>query len=218
MLKAIVFDFDGLIVDTETAWFAAYQEIVREYGGELPLEEFAKCIGTTDEVLHTFLQGELKEKWNKEHIEEKVEILHREKMKLPVSREGVNEYLEEAKKLNLKIGLASSSSRKWVTNFLKELGLQKYFEVIKTKEDVLQVKPDPALYVSAVNELGVHPSEVIAFEDSVNGARAAVAAGLKCVIVPNEVTKSLSFETHHLRLNSMKDKNLAEVIEFIKQK
>lgn len=217
-MKAVVFDFDGLIVDTETVWFEAYQEIVREYGGELPLEEFAKCIGTTDEVLHTFLQDELKEKWNKEHIEEKVATLHRDKMKLPVAREGVKGYLEEAKKLDLKIGLASSSSRKWVTNFLKELGLQKYFEVIKTKEDVLQVKPDPALYVSAVAELGVDPSEVIAFEDSVNGARAAIAAGLKCVIVPNEVTKSLSFETHHLRLNSMKDKNLAEVIEHIKQK
>lgn len=61
------FDFDGLIVDTETIWFHSFRDAVREYGGELPLEEFAKCIGTTDEVLYTYLNDQLKEKFNKMH-------------------------------------------------------------------------------------------------------------------------------------------------------
>ncbi|MDM5156403.1 HAD family hydrolase [Bacillus sp. DX1.1] len=214
-MKAIIFDFDGLIVDTETIWFQAFQEVVREYGGDLPLEEFAKCIGTTDEVLYTYIEQQLKENFHKEVLEEKVSIMHREKMKMPVARDGVKEYLEEAKSLNLKIGLASSSSREWVVGFLQDLGIREYFEVIKTKEDVEKVKPDPALYKAAILELGIESSEAVVFEDSVNGAKAAIAAGLKCVIVPNDVTKALVFENHHLRLESMKEKSLKEVLQHI---
>ena len=82
-MKAIIFDFDGLIVDTETIWFHSFRDVVREYGGELPLEEFAKCIGTTDEVLYTYLNDQLKEKFNKSVLKEKVATLHKEKMRIP---------------------------------------------------------------------------------------------------------------------------------------
>ncbi|MCI0763352.1 HAD family hydrolase [Bacillus sp. TL12] len=216
-MKAIIFDFDGLIVDTETIWFQSFQEVMREYGGELPLEEFAKCIGTTDEVLYTYIEQQLKEKFNKTLLEEKVSAVHQEKMKIPVAREGVKEYLEEAKSLGVRIGLASSSSRKWVVGFLEDLGLREYFEVIKTKEDVEKVKPDPALYLAAIEELEIDSSEAVVFEDSVNGLKAAIAAGLKCVVVPNEVTKTLQFENHDLRLESMQDKSLAEVLQYVRE-
>ena len=111
------FDFDGLIVDTETIWFHSFRDAVREYGGELPLEEFAKCIGTTDEVLYTYLNDQLKEKFNKSALKEKVATLHKEKMRILEARDGVKEYLEEAKEMGLKIALASSSSREWVIHF-----------------------------------------------------------------------------------------------------
>lgn len=215
-MKAIIFDFDGLIVDTETVWFQSFKEVVRKYGGDLSLEEFAKCIGTTDEVLYAYMKEQLKEKFHKETLKEKVSFLHREKMKVPVARDGVKEYLEEARRLNLKIGLASSSSREWVVTFLTELGILEYFEVIKTREDVEKVKPDPALYEVAMKELEVKPSEVLVFEDSANGLQAALAAGVKCVIVPNNVTRTLQFEKYHLRLESMKDKKLTEVLEEVK--
>ncbi len=87
-MKAIIFDFDGLIVDTETIWFHSFRDAVREYGGELPLEEFAKCIGTTDEVLYTYLNDQLKEKFNKSVLKEKVATLHKEKMRIPEARDG----------------------------------------------------------------------------------------------------------------------------------
>lgn len=118
-MKAIIFDFDGLIVDTETIWFHSFRDAVREYGGELPLAEFAKCIGTTDDVLYAYLNEQLKEKFNKDALKEKVKTLHKEKMKIPEARDGVKEYLEEAKEMGLKIALASSSSREWVTSFWK---------------------------------------------------------------------------------------------------
>ncbi|OQR58280.1 HAD family hydrolase [Bacillus sp. CDB3] len=216
MMKAIIFDFDGLIVDTETIWFHSFRDAVREYGGELPLEEFAKCIGTTDEVLYAYLKEQLKEKFNEHTLKEKVTTLHKEKMKIPKARDGVKEYLEEAKEVGLKIALASSSSREWVVRFLEELQIREYFEVIKTREDVEKVKPDPALYKVAIDELGVEPSEAVVFEDSLNGLKAAIAAGLKCVVVPNDVTRNLQFENHHLRIESMKEKSLKEVLQYIK--
>ncbi|MED1105750.1 HAD family hydrolase [Bacillus paramycoides] len=215
-MKAIIFDFDGLIVDTETIWFHSFRDAVREYGGELPLEEFAKCIGTTDEVLYAYLKEQLKEKFNEHALKGKVTTLHKEKMKIPKARDGVKEYLEEARELGLKIALASSSSKEWVVRFLEELQIREYFEVIKTREDVEKVKPDPALYRIAIEELGIELSEAVVFEDSLNGLKAAIAAGLKCVIVPNDVTRNLQFENHHLRIESMKEKSLKEVLQHIK--
>lgn len=216
-MKAIIFDFDGLIVDTETIWFHSFRDAVREYGGDLPLEEFAKCIGTTDDVLYEYLNEQLKEKFDKHALKEKVKILHKEKMKIPEARDGVKEYLQEAREMGLKIALASSSSKEWVIPFLKELQIRDYFEVIKTTEDVEKVKPDPALYRVAIEDLGVDSSEAVVFEDSLNGLKAAIAAGLTCVVVPNDVTRNLPFENHHLRIESMKDKSLKEVLQNIKK-
>ena len=91
-------------------------------------------------------------------------------------------------------------------SFLEELQIREYFEVIKTREDVEKVKPDPALYRVAIEELGIKPSEAVVFEDSLNGLKAAIAAGLTCVVVPNDVTRNLPFENHHLRIESMREK------------
>ncbi len=173
--------------------------------------------GTTDDVLYEYLNEQLKEKFDKYVLKEKVKILHKEKMKIPEARDGVTEYLQEAKEMGLKIALASSSSREWVIPFLEELQIRDYFEVIKTREDVEKVKPDPALYRVAIEDLGVDSSEAVVFEDSLNGLKAAIAAGLTCVVVPNDVTRNLPFENHHLRIESMKDKSLKEVLKNIKK-
>ncbi len=81
-------------------------------------------------------------------------------------------------------------------------------KLLKTREDVEKVKPDPALYQIAIEDLGIDPSEAVVFEDSLNGLKAAIAAGLTCVVVPNDVTRNLPFANHHLRIESMKDKKL----------
>jgi putative hydrolase of the HAD superfamily len=217
MIKAVIFDFDGLILDTETAWYEAYKETMIHYHSDLPLEHFVKCIGTDNTKLYEFFKEQLGENCNIEEIEDRAQSLHKIKMKTVQAREGVKEYLEEAKKMGLTIAIASSSSKEWVTHYLGELGLLNYFEVIITGDDVDKVKPAPDLYLKAIDALNIYPTEALAFEDSLNGLQAALNAGLKCVIVPNPVTEALAFENHHLRLKSMTEKSLNDVIKYIDQ-
>ncbi|MFF2286805.1 HAD family hydrolase [Peribacillus butanolivorans] len=217
MIKAVIFDFDGLILDTETAWYEAYKETMGFYKSDLPLEHFVKCIGTDNTELYKFFQEKLGESYNIEEIEARAKSLHNLKMKTSQAREGVKDYLEEAKKFGYKIALASSSSKEWVTYYLGELGLLNYFEVIITGDDVDKVKPAPDLYLKAIEVLNIHSTEAVAFEDSLNGLQSALNAGLKCVIVPNPVTEALAFENHSLRLQSMVEKSLTDVIKLIEQ-
>ncbi|MEK4384065.1 HAD family hydrolase [Aeribacillus sp. FSL K6-2848] len=216
-MKAIIFDFDGLIIDTETPWFEAYKETLGYYNVDLPLEHYVKSVGSDNTVLYEFFKQQLGESCNIEEIDTKAESIYKEKMKTPQAREGVKDYLQEANDLGYKIAIASSSTREWVTHYLDELGVLNYFNTIITQDDVEKVKPAPDLYLKAVDALNISSNEALAFEDSLNGLQAALAAGLKCVIVPNPVTKSLPFENYDLRLQSMAEKSLSDVIKLIEQ-
>lgn len=215
MIKAIIFDFDGLIIDTESVWFEAYKEVLVDYEIQLTLEKFSEVVGTHDDVLYSYIEENCSIPFERDSLESKVSVLVQEKLRDPVLRESVEDYLIFAKQAGLKIGLASSSSRAWVEGFLKQLNVYDYFEVIKTKEDVLDVKPDPELYLKAIDALGIDATEAIAFEDSLNGLLAARKAGLHCVIVPNSVTAHLGFEDYSLRLSSMAEKSLEDVINHL---
>ncbi|MED0702677.1 MULTISPECIES: HAD family hydrolase [Aeribacillus] len=217
LIKAIIFDFDGLIIDTETPWFEAYKETLGYYNVDLPLEHYVKSVGSDNTVLYEFFKQQLGESCNIEEIDAKAESIYKEKMKAPQAREGVKDYLQEANDLGYKIAIASSSTREWVTHYLDELGVLNYFNTIITQDDVEKVKPAPDLYLKAVDALNISSNEALAFEDSLNGLQAALAAGLKCVIVPNPVTESLPFENYDLRLQSMAEKSLSDVIKLIEQ-
>ncbi|MFC0273266.1 HAD family hydrolase [Metabacillus herbersteinensis] len=214
-MKAVIFDFDGLIIDTEFALYEAFCELLKIDPSELPINEYGFYIGTDSSDLYDFILSKANISMTHEEIIEKSSVLHKEKLKYPIARDGVEDYLKEAKSKGLKIGLASSSDRKWVTHFLSELDLLEYFDVIQTRDDVEKVKPDPTLYRNVITHFGIKPSEAIAFEDSVNGSKAAIGAGINCVIVPNKITVNLEFENFHMRINSMKEKELSKVIEII---
>mgnify|MGYP001120548561 CR=1 FL=1 len=214
-IKAIIFDFDGLIIDTESAWYDSYNEVLRAFQSELSLSEFGRFIGTSSKEFGELLERKVQSKMNFREIKEMAMSIHKEKMKNALAREGVREYLDEAKSLGLSIGLATSSTKDWVVGFLKKLQILDFFDVIQTCDDVELVKPDPTVYANVIRLMGISPKEAIAFEDSVNGCKAAIAAGLNCVIIPNPVTRELIFENYHLRLSSMSDKRLIEVIEYI---
>lgn len=217
MIKAIIFDFDGLIIDTESVWYESYKETLKSYQFDLPLAEFGECIGSDETVLNTYFKKNLGESCNVDEIENRAFDIYKTKMSSPEARIGVLDYLQEASEMGFKIGLASSSSKEWVTKYLKELGFLNYFEVIVTRDDVEKVKPAPDLYLKAINDLKIDSSEGIAFEDSLNGSIAAMTAGLKCVIVPNSVTELSAFENYSLRLKSMSERSLSEVIELIEK-
>jgi putative hydrolase of the HAD superfamily len=210
-IKAIIFDFDGTIIDTETIWFQVFKEVLQEkFNFELPLEEFAKVIGTSDGGLYQYIEQQTGLKNVKPEIKELADQLFLEKKGILEVREGVIEKLEEAKELGFLIGLASSSSREWVEGFLRQFELWDYFSVVKTREDVVKVKPDPALYLRALEELGVEPQEALAIEDSLNGAMAAVEAGMTCIVIPNQVTSFLKFHEKTIRSESFAEFTLKQ--------
>ncbi|MBM7662096.1 putative hydrolase of the HAD superfamily [Bacillus mesophilus] len=215
MKKAVIFDFDGLIVDTESLWFEVFKEVMCDYDCDLQLSEFATCIGTTNGMLYETLNSLAGRSLDRNEIKEKTSKLYESKAHILQLREGVIDYLEAAKRNGLQIGLASSSSRAWVDRFLNQFQIAHYFKVIKTSDDVDQVKPHPELYIEAVKALGVNPEHVFAFEDSLNGLKAAIGAELDCVIVPNNVTRFLSFEGHIYEIQSMKEIHFDQLLQHI---
>lgn len=217
MIKAIIFDFDGLLVDTETPEFEALKQIYEEHGETLQLETYAQNIGTHMGSYNPYSHlGELLQQTiNTAHVKN----LHRERLHQKLitlqPRDGVISILNEAKELGLKIGLATSSNRAWIDSFFERLNLTPYFDAISTSDDVERVKPDPALYLRTMQLLQVNSNEVIAFEDSLNGSKAAVAAGIHCIAVPNPVTQHFSFDHCSCVISSMADHTLKQLIASI---
>ena len=125
---------------------------------------------------------------------------------------GVEQYLAEASDLGLRRAIASSSSRKWVMEHLERFGIAARFDAVVCKEDVRHTKPDPELYSLALERLGASAQQAIALEDSSNGIRAAKAAGIFCVAVPNPMTADLDLSLADLRLESLQAMPLSELI------
>ncbi|OCT16299.1 phosphoglycolate phosphatase [Paenibacillus pectinilyticus] len=220
VIKALIFDFDGTILDTETAWYEAFREIAREHDIELTLETYGQCIGTSLHVFdpYDYLITDQKVPMDREMLHKDVHSRHTRMMAEEGIRPGILDYLAGAKQLGLRIGLASSSKRSWIDKYLAQLGIGDYFETIRTAEDVELVKPHPALYELALQDLGVQPNEAIAIEDSPNGARAAAAAGMHYIVVPNPVTTFLAFDGEPHRLQSLEELSLQALLDGIAAK
>ena len=214
-IKALVFDFDGLIVDTEVPIFRAWQRIYREHGQDLPLQQWLTIIGTAsgpfDPVID--LAKKTGAKLDAQELKALEVLYYQEATALQQLLPGVIDYLVAARQLGLKTAVASSSTRKWVMDHLNRLGIGGRFDAIICREDVKRTKPDPDLYLTALQRLGVQPAEAIAFEDSSNGIHAAKAAGLLCVVVPNLLTVDLDLTEADLRLLTLEAMPLRDVIK-----
>lgn len=218
MIKAVIFDFDGLILDTETAWYDAYKTVLKEqFQFDLPLEEFVKCVGSNDTVLSTYLVQAIGNHIEIDDIKRQTGALHAQAMKEAEPCEGVVTYLADAHAAGLKIALTTSSTLGWVTKHLTNLNLLSYFDHLITKEDVKHVKPAPDLYLKTIEVLDIEPSEAVIFEDSLNGLHAALEAKLATVIIPNPVTTSSPFENYHLKLTLMADMRLHDILESLNE-
>lgn len=204
-ILAVVFDFDGLIVDTESTDFQSWQEVFTALGCELSLDVWADCVGRPaghfDPLAH--LERLSRVPIDRDRIREQRSARLRDlNLRQPVLP-GVLAYLGTARDLGLKIGLASSSDRAWVRGHLGRLGLLHCFDAIKCLEDTGAHKPDPAPYLAVLEVLKVAPREAVAFEDSPHGVAAAKAAGLLCVAVANPVTRRLDLSYADHRLDSL---------------
>jgi len=216
MIRALIFDFDGLILETEEPVFQSWHELYESFGCHLPFDRWSKQIGTMDSQYDPLAELEKqlgralqnREELAKKRLRRELDLIYT----TPV-QPGVKEYLEAAKRLGLKIGLASSSSCQWVTDHLSRLGLIGYFDCIKAADDVERVKPDPRLYFLVLGELQTKADETLAFEDSPPGILAAKRAGLFCVAVPNAMTKNLPLNQADILLNSLAEMPLEALLQ-----
>jgi HAD superfamily hydrolase (TIGR01509 family) len=210
----LVFDFDGLILDTEGPEYAAWCEEFGEHGCELRIEDWAVGIGTQRGFdPYTHLESVSGRSIEREEVHPRVRRRLLALIAEEVVRPGVSEYLEAAAQLGLKVGLASSADRDWVTGHLTRLGLLDRFQTIQCWEEGKRPKPAPDLYLAAVEALGLSPEEAIALEDSPNGVAAAKAAGLYCVAVPSGPTATLDFSKADLVIPSLAALPLGELVE-----
>ena len=205
MLKAVIYDFDGLILETETPIYQSWQEIYRAYGFELPFDLWQDSIGWLDSPFDPY---KTLEAWTAhpiewEELEPKRVLRERELIEQQPILPGVQEYLDQARSNGMKLAVASSSPHAWVDDHLERLGLLDYFQIVRCSEDVPVSKPHPDVYNACLAALDVTPREALVLEDSPPGALAADRAGIFCVVVPNELTIQMQFQAGDLFLKSL---------------
>jgi HAD superfamily hydrolase (TIGR01509 family) len=215
-VKGLIFDFDGLILDTEAPDYESWQQVYQSYGCELAIDAWGQIVGGTgasDFDPHSHLETLCGKQLDRDEI-----WVNRRKQYLDTITSqpvlpGVVEMLDDAKSHGLRLAVASSSPENWVRWHLARLGLYQRFDAIKTADDVKRTKPDPELYVAALAALGLQPQEAVVFEDSPNGVTAAKAAGIFCVAIPNRVTALMKLDHADLRVDSMADIPLNKLLQ-----
>lgn len=216
MIKALIFDFDGLILETEFADYEAWRQTLAAYGVDFPKSLYARAIGSSfaDRGIdpYAMLERQLGRPIDRMAVKEEHHALMYKLVDAQPIQPGVEAVIAEAERLGLKLAIASSSPRRWIDDHGGRLGLLPHFNVIKTGDEVERVKPDPALFLAALDALEVGPHEAIVFEDSPNGVLAARRAGIFVVAVPTDMTASLDLSLADLRLSSLTAMPLEEMI------
>jgi HAD superfamily hydrolase (TIGR01509 family) len=220
-IAAVVLDFDGLIVDTETPIFEAWLAAYRRRGCTVGLDEWQHALGTHggfDPLDH--LEAQLLALRPGPALDRDLVLAE---VKEATARgcdgqpllPGVEALLREAGALGLGRAVASSSTCGWVNGWLERHAVRGLLDVVVGRDDVRNVKPDPELFLLAASRLGKVPEACVVFEDSPNGMRAALAAGMRCVAVPNALTRSLERPAVDLVLGSLAERPLAAILEAV---
>ncbi len=212
-LAGLLFDFDGLILDTETSEYLSVAESFDAHGLELSRAEWVSMIGTTNhphwtEMLETALGRPLA---NREEILETRRARHYARISQETIRPGVVDLAKAAQDAGVKVAVASSSPLDWVLGHLTRLGVDHLFPVRATRDDVgrERTKPHPDLFLLAAERLGVEPTACVVLEDSEPGVTAANAAGCATVGVPAGMTAHLAFAHADLVVPSIAELDLA---------
>ena len=204
MIKCFAFDFDGVIADTESIWFKILVDFAKAENLDTNETEMALFVGDGDTSVMEHLANKI---GGRQHLESKLPAVRqsfRDQTKTLTTRAGLCDYLNYADKNNILLAVASSSSRRYVNDWLKKLGIADRFNAIITRDDVDKIKPHPDIYKTVLNTLNLKACEVVAFEDSVIGCRAAETAGVSCIIVPNRASRMTTGKLPNIKLNMEK--------------
>jgi HAD superfamily hydrolase (TIGR01509 family) len=192
---AVLFDFDGVLVDTEWAIYQAWLRTFEAQGHDLPLEIYTRCIGsdfaTWSPKTHLEDLSGLAFDWHD------LDAKRQEAIMADLAGEGtmpgVIPLLEKLAAMEIRRAVVSSSSHHWVDGWLEKLEFAGHFESVVCRGDAPRIKPAPDLYQEAARRLGLDPADCLVIEDSLNGMLAGKAAGMQVWIVPNRVTAGLDF-------------------------
>ena len=216
MLKALIFDFDGLILDTETPEVLVWQDIYKEHGFELPVEEWEKTVGgygissfDPAQNLSALSQGRLDPVSLKARYRLEADAIIYTKPIQP----GIMDMIGSAKENGLKVAIGSSSPHSWVDTHTQRLNIYDQFDHIICQDDVApgRTKPHPDIYLKALETLQVDKAEAVVFEDSPNGVLASKRAGVFVVAVPNPLTARMNVQGD-LTVSSLADLTLQDLI------
>lgn len=212
-IKALIFDFDGLLMDTETTLLESWRWEWRRHGLELdPAGFFADHGGDANEPRYQALAAAVGAGYDRDSSHER-RMAYRAGLNAALNpAPGIVGWLDRAAELGLRLAVSSSSPLTHVGAMLDQTGLRARFEVLATGEQVAAHKPDPAVYVLALDCLGLRARDAIAFEDTPHGVTAAQAAGLRCVAVPNPHADHTRFAAADLLLPSAAGQPLDEVL------
>lgn len=212
-IRAVVFDFDGLVLDTEVPVYVLWCAAFEAHGASPPtIDEWSATIGTADELdVHAWLVERADRPVDRAAMDEVRRARRDALLAREDARPGVIAWLAEADDAGLALAIASSSPAEWVAEHLGRLGLRERFACVVTAGGTVRGKPAPDTYLEACARLGVATGNALAVEDSPHGIAAAKAAGLRCVAVPNALTETLDLSAADLRLGSLADCTLAEV-------
>ncbi len=206
-IDAVLFDFDGILVDTEWAIYQAWQRTFEAHGHELPLDIYTRCIGsdfaTWSPKAHLEDLTGLAFDWHDLDASRQREI--RADLADAGPMHGACQLLETARARGIELAVVSSSSHGWVDGWLEKLGLAHYFRTTVCRGDAPRIKPAPDLYLAAAARIGLSPERCLVIEDSHNGLLAAKAAGMTAWVVPNRVTAGLDFSAADRVLASLDD-------------
>lgn len=212
MLKAVIMDFDGVIIDTEVIWYNIYADWFKKHKNyELHIKEFLICVGSDSGDLF----DDLKKKdiiVDREQFARDTTSSFIEQSNLLPPKEGVIEFVEMVKCRGLKLALATSATRQKPVKHLTRLGLIDKFDELITSEDVNRIKPYPDLFLKAADRLNIQSDEALVIEDSFNGLQAGMNAGMRVLIVPNRVTMHSDFNGYYCRLNSLAEINMDDLL------
>jgi len=192
---AVLFDFDGVLVDTEWAIYQSWRRCFQAHGHDLPLSIYTRCIGsdfvTWSPKTHLEELTGLGFDWHDLDAARQQEILRDLAREGPMP--GVPALLANLAVAAIPLAVVSSSSHSWVDGWLEKLGLAGHFQTVVCRGDAPRIKPAPDLFLEAARRLAVAPPDCLVIEDSLNGLTAAKAAGMAAWVVPNRVTEVLDF-------------------------